>query len=268
MQNSTLTLSDLLLQFDEELTSVIDKITESYSRRLIKGYKLQLFHSGKNMIASGVSAGNKLVEDYCHLFKGKNPSKQTVEEVRSFIKCSANTEERVSELRRRYIHHYNIVEKFPDVKLSKILEIYDFPQRDEKLIVKLCDTPRADLLSMDYYNEKNTLFEFTDKHEAELLERCTVYATRHELVEILSLHLACIGLSNLKAPDYSFKELPEIDHRLLKKVQIAKYGDGISVDLNAFINNGSPNEHSAQLSQSINKPSHPIVTLFPKSKSL
>lgn len=222
------TISDVLEYFDNGLLTLLGQVSEHFAGKIVRGYRSQDLYFEKHRITAGIQDLNLLIENYLSVFPSLKPSRETLDEI---VSQNADTVEQVEiNLKLKYIKDNEIeIPNFPNYKRSKLIEAYDFPTAVESGIKLISTTLQSskDLIMgkrnlFDYFNQASGFFEFSDDAETELVKKFTMYASDEEISEVVSLNMFCIGLSNLKSPGYSFKELPEIDHRLMKMIKIKR----------------------------------------------
>ena len=235
-QEGHVKIKDILGHFDEQINSAIEKLSADYSGVIAIGFNTAVFASKISLIKTGVETINQFHDIYLKFLKGKEAGLESIKEVIS-LKFT-KTEALAYELKLRYIKWNNIsIPNFQYIKPEKMVELVELPDEDAVLLNQ-CTLLKDKLRLVDgnellsYYNAGK--LEFTKEHEEDLYKTCVVFADEHQVSEILHTHLTCVSLNALKKPGYSFKELPEIDHRLLSRIRIDDHGDYIAVDLKKF----------------------------------
>lgn len=253
-QQNTPRIEEVLTSFSDGIEQLILKIQKQFDGRIIKGYESFKFKSKKRSILQFVEAANPLLQNYCKLLYDRKPDMIMVDEIMSLLLTPKQAEQ---QLKLKYLDCKEISIPNFRYKKERLAEVYDYPEDDQLLInsiiekINFIQFAEAEEYKR-YFNNEASAFEFTDADEANLLEQYTLYMSLDDISQMISLHLFCEGLSNIKTDeDYSFKSLPEIDHTIMRyikidtaksrpiengKLKIGGYETGISVDIDKFNN--------------------------------
>lgn len=264
-------IGEVLDAFSQGVESCIGNIAQKFKDKIVMGYRSQSYHSHKQILERYLEDLNELVEIYKELFADPtHPS-----DILNSILDAVGTEKIESKVRGMYLDSRQVKVPGVPIKREKLIEVYDYPEEDENSIKNLVE--KLEKISgykkgynwTEHLNEQTGKLELSAIQDSKLLEQYTVYATIEELSEIVSLHLLCAGLTNLKAKDYTFKDLPEIDHRILQKIKIDKDRLGIrelglSVDIDKM-NNPNLRRNTISIHSTANTAdSYMYVTQTPK----
>lgn len=229
-------ISQLIEKLDQEITTTIESVVKSFAGQIVLGYNTAAFLSRKMLIAATIQPMNDIHKNYVQLLDGKE---STIETLKEALTLPLHDQEQLgTELKLRYINWKKIqIPNFPYVRAEKIVDIFDFPSTDEQQryddIIK-----QAKALTITnkfnwskYFRAESGRLEFSPEDEKDLLSQHTLFANEDQLEDIISVHLLCMSLNNLKMEDYSFQELPEIDHRIMRMIDVGIAGNSISVDI-------------------------------------
>lgn len=224
---------NLVSEFNNEIEQAFIRVSEKFSDKIKVGYNRNEFNGMETRLIKNIEAINELVDFYSTLLEGKEVSLQLFKELQNLPFESPTQIE--CELKKRYLQWNKItIPNFPNFKIDKLIEAYDFPIEDLVLIEKIVSISEemGKTLSFDYekyYDNDAQELVLTDIYKDELLEQFAVYISLDQVSDILSLHLLCVALNNLKRAPYEFNSLPEIDFRLMSR--ITNDGNDIALDI-------------------------------------
>lgn len=244
-------MSEVLKMFAELVDSQLDQcLKQNGQGNTILGYDMIAFSSKKNVILQNIQLLNDLMTLYSKYLVGKPIDKETLTEILALPIDSNNL--LVLELKKKYLEWNKIqIPEFPFVKMSKLIEIFEFSNDAEELIKEFVS--RASQIESSqsvealrhykkYFDSGIQSLSFSENHESQLLHSCTSYVSEHKLHDILSAHLLCVALNNLKRQDYDFNEMPEIDFRIMNMISVKEHGSYVEVDLDAINGEGISEE--------------------------
>ena len=231
------TLHEVINAFTIGIDGLLKEVADKFDGKIVKGYRSMSFQSQVASVKNGVAALNEVLPKYCTLMGLEHPSITIMEELFDLLRNSK--ERRIVELKVKYLKYRNI--SIPNVpfKIEKLAEAYDFPEEHEQLCNEIAsiDPIKDTNKYRAYFNQDKKMFVFTTEHEKDILEEHTVYVTTEEMSQAMCLEMLCQALNNLKRDNnYSFKELPEIDHRLISNLSIDPLLDQVSFNLDMFNN--------------------------------
>lgn len=216
------TIEDIIDYFCERVEAAVldvSKMVGSESKIKI-GHHLLHFNSAKNALADNLNGCNQILKEYCTLLSGKELSINTFKELNKLVDGAADGD---IALRIAYLKHNKIsIPSFPNFKMEKLVEAYDFPVDVIDSIGEIQNL--SSLLApgnyQEYFNEKTKEFELNNDQLQQLKDKYAVYMSSEQMAKILNLTLLCASLNATREAPYVFTQLPEIDNSLIKFLSI------------------------------------------------
>lgn len=225
------TLDDMLLDLDSRLDGLIEVVTKSKSNgRYIVGFKKGLFLSKVRIINTSLDDLNQLMKAYCDLLTDRTVGRELLDEILSLNLADQKNFE--LEVKKQYFKLHRIqIPSFPNFKIEKLIDSYEFPQDDVLLIDQILEKAKTFCSSVpggkvndydfkQYFDESYQSLVMSEALEDELIDQFTVYASERDIAEIVFLHLLSKSLTGLSV-SYSIEDLPEIDFRLMGLLTIS-----------------------------------------------
>lgn len=269
---------DLVNAFNGKLVKAIQEIADDFitgQNKMLIGYDENGLDNRILTIKHEIEILNSIQQKYLLLFPQEKASVDLLDKVNQLLPDARKvSNEFEAKLKRLYLEANNIsIPSFPNIRMDKLVELYEYPLEVEATIQAIVE--EADRRNLQHAPGKwNYLYDkakgelvLTQAHIDKERERFAIYITTEQVAEIINLHLFCVGLDNARGPGYSFKELPEIDYRIMSKIKVYPNGH-LMIDVLRLEEYLKVNSHRLPVVRFKNKGGAPQIVKDPNQKDI
>jgi hypothetical protein len=212
MKQAELKIAEVFDRIDDSFCKEIGAIIDS-TPKILLGYDNRQFSSRYSVIISNLEASNAFLNAFVAFLSGKEKSFDLfMEEILPLVRSSDSID---SLMREKYIEHNNIQVQVTGgkIKRSFFLQAIDFTEEEEILIKTLVESAakikrvKIEKYDLDWYDDDESKFVFTELHKIELRESFKRYLTTDQFQELVALEVTAYGLNQLLDAGYTVEQL-------------------------------------------------------------